>query len=268
MLSRYNLPTGKTAQWYYENLLDNSKFDADRKSGAFGIRGILSWVESGHAMWEELQDDPMTIEFIKDIVRKAVENTSTEGWGKIPGNIKEEIDSFLTNKKPLIPWGKVFRDFCASATENVLGYTMSRASRRFGTRPGLRKIDLLRIAVIVDTSGSITENELGAFFNEVRWIWRNGAEVTIFEADARVQRTYRFRGRFTGKVEGRGGTCLAPALEEAERGRFDVAVYFTDFEAPALPRKYRIPVLWVLSDPPSEEYWPCRWGRTVKIEVA
>jgi len=261
MPERYGLQRGQTAAWYYDQLKDNQQYKDDVASGKYGNF-------PSHSMWAEIGGDPITHEIIKDIVRKAVENTSAEGWGNVSSDIKSSIESLLENKKPKVPWAKVFRDFCASAIDSDLSYTMSRISRRFGTRPGTRKQDVLNIAVIIDTSGSISDIELAAFFNEVRWIWRNGAEVTIFEADTKVQRSYKFKGRFDGSVSGRGGTNLAPGLEAAEAGRFDAAVYFTDFEAAKLPRRYRLPVLWVLSRTPDKQYWPCDWGRVIEIDAA
>lgn len=268
MPSRYGLPNGNTCVWYYEQLKDNKQYLSDCASGAFGVGGLMSWVNSGHSMWGDIKNDPMAREFMKDVIRKAVENTSTAGWGNVPGGIQLSIEEMLKWSKPKIPWSKVFRGFCASAVENLLSYTMSRESRRFGTRPGTRKQDVLKVAVIIDTSASISNEELVVFFNEVRWMWRNGSQVTVYEADTEVVRSYEFTGRFDGKVHGRGGTNLEPALIAVER-HYDVAVYFTDFEAPKISRKYRLPVLWVLSDPPQDErHWPCHWGRTVRIDTA
>ena len=269
MPEMFDLPSNQTAQWYYENLLNNEKYQQMCSDGAFGPRGVMSWLKSSHGIWGDIQNDPMVQEFLKDIVRKAVENTSAQGWGEIPGNVKCSIEDLLKKKKPKIPWSRVFRGFCASATESVLDYTMMRESRRFGTRPGIRKKDKLNIAVIIDTSGSISNEQLATFFNEVRWIWQNGAEVTVFEADHNVQRSYQFRGKFDGFVHGRGGTSLEPGLIAAEDGRFDAAVYFTDFWAAKISRRYRLPVLWVLSNQPENEtQWPCDWGRMVKIDDA
>jgi predicted metal-dependent peptidase len=144
---------------------------------------------------------------------------------------------------------------------------MSRPSRRYGTRPGTRKKEKVSVAVIIDTSGSISLDQLYVFLNEVNWIWRNGAHVVIFEADTDVQEKYRFTGKFHGEIHGRGGTNLEVPLDEAEKEGADVIVYFTDFYAPIIEKTYKTPVLWVLSDPPPKEDWPCDWGKAVEIEV-
>jgi predicted metal-dependent peptidase len=266
MPKRYGFPDGQTSKWYYDHLKGNQQFEQDRANGVYGHEGVLSWLEGSHEMWDNLEGDTTAREFIKDVIRKAKENTSAEGWGKVGANIKEQIDKFLTWTPPKIPWSRVFRNFCASAEESLLEYTMSRESRRFGTRPGTRKRDRLRIAVIVDTSGSIDEEQLKMFFNEVRWIWRNGAMVHVFEADTDVKDDYEFRGEFTGVVHGRGGTNLQRPLEEVDPQRFDCIVYCTDFQAGKITRRFRTPVLWVLSNAPPREHWPCTWGHAAIID--
>ena len=149
--------------------------------------------------------------------------------------------------------------------ESILDYTVKRISRRFGTRPGTRKGDVLRVAVAVDVSGSISDDQLKIFFNEIRWIWKNGVQVVVYEADCRVCATYPFKGKFTGKVHGRGGTDLEPVLREVE-GHYDALIYFTDFFAPAISRQYRIPTLWVLHSDMDRENYPAKWGRHIRID--
>jgi predicted metal-dependent peptidase len=155
--------------------------------------------------------------------------------------------------------------FVATCAESSLDYTVKRVSRRYGTRPGTRKEDVLNLAVAVDTSGSISDDQLRLFFNEIRWVWKNGVSITVFEADTKVQAKYKFKGKFNGKVHGRGGTDLEPALKETE-GRYDALIYFTDFYAPMIGRRYNIPTLWVLTTDLERSQYPYKWGRFIKIE--
>jgi predicted metal-dependent peptidase len=215
-------------------------------------------------MWNDLKDDLVAKEFAKDIVRKA-KDLCGKNYGNIPGQVIEQIDEILKRAKAIIPWGKVLRMFVASCAESALDYTVKRISRRFGTRPGTRKMDVLDLAVCVDTSGSISDEQIKLFFNEIRWIWKNGARVTVYEADCQVCAVYPFKGRFNGKVHGRGGTDLEPALKKIE-GRYDALIYFTDFYAPKVSRQYKIPILWVLTTEMEKNDYPYPWGRHIKIE--
>lgn len=261
----YKFPRHQSAMWYYINLRDNPKYLEQCRSGAFGVEGIMSDAVDPHALWKNCKDDPMLGEVIKSLVRKAKELCERD-YGNVPAKVIAQIDELLKTKKPIVPWQRVLRLFCASTTESSLDYTMKRRSKRFGTRPGTRKGDVLNLAVAVDTSGSISDEQLVMFFNEIRWVWHNGALVTVYEADAAIQHVYPFRGKCTGKVHGRGGTNLEPVLQDVVTKRFDGLIYFTDFYAPVIEKRYNIPILWVLTTELDKSEFPYKWGRFVKIE--
>lgn len=262
----YDFPVDKSIMWYYENLKDNKKYQEQCRSGQFGVDGLLSHIGKSHAMWDELINDPLIEETVKDVLRKA-RDLCTSGYGNIPGKVVEEIDSHLAIQKQKLPWNRILRLFCASATESNLSYTMKKKSRRFGTRPGTSKEDVLNLAVCIDTSGSISDSQLVSFWSEIRWIYRNGASIDVFECDTQLASTKPtvYRGKWSGKVNGRGGTSLEPALARCE-GNYDALVYFTDFDAPKVSRKYNIPLLWVLTKEYEQDAdLPYEWGRRVVI---
>ena len=262
MPSKFDLPDGKSVPWYYRNLKDNEKYqEMLAAAGGMGEMGEMA----SHDLWGNVNGDELAHEFVKDVIRKA-KGMCTNGYGDIPGGIIQSIDDLLTPKPARIPWGRVLRMFCASSTESVLDYTMKRISKRFGTRPGTVKGDVLNLALIVDTSGSISDYQLAVFMSEIHWVWKNGAQVTVFEADASVCAEYKYRGKLQGEIHGRGGTNLEPAMAVVER-KFDAAIYFTDFEAPRLSRRYKIPTLWVLTKEMPKEHWPCDWGRVIVLDV-
>jgi predicted metal-dependent peptidase len=260
----YGLERGKSAMWYYTHLKDNPKYKQQCSQGQFGVGGILSHIMSSHGIWDNVKKDLIAKEFMKDVVRKA-KDLCGKNYGNLPGEVIAQIEDLLKTEKSIVPWAKVLRMFVASCAESILDYTVKRISRRYNTRPGTRKGDVLNIAVAVDTSGSISDDQLKLFFNEIRWIWKNGAIITVYEADCSVCRSYKFRGKWEGKVHGRGGTDLEPVLREVEK-RYDALIYFTDFYAPKITKQYRIPILWVLTTELDKAEYPYQWGRHIKIE--
>lgn len=261
----YGFERGKSTLWYYTHLQNNKTYQKQCAQGQFGKGGVLSHIMSSHHMWDDVEGDIVAKEFAKDIVRKAKDLCNGKNYGNIPGEVLAQIDDLLKREKAIVPWNQVLRKFVSSCTESVLDYTIKRISRRYNTRPGTRKGDVLNIAVAVDTSGSIDDRQLKIFFNEIRWIWKNGANVTVYEADCKVCAVYKFKGKFTGKVHGRGGTDLEPVLKEVE-GRYDGLIYFTDFYAPEIVRRYRIPTLWVLHSAIEKSAYPVKWGWHIRIE--
>lgn len=260
----YGFPRDKSCMWYYTHLKDNKTYKDQCQSGAFGVGGVLSHIMSSHKMWDDVKTDLVSKEFLKDVVRKS-KDLCNKNYGNIPGSVIEQIEELLKRGKPVVPWGKVLRMFCATSAESVLDYTVKRISKRYNTRPGTRKADVLNLAVAVDTSGSISNDQLILFFNEIKWIWKNGAVVTVYEADANICSTYRFKGKFSGTVHGRGGTDLEPVLKEVE-GKYDALIYFTDFYAPVIEKRYKIPTLWVLTTELDKSSYPYKWGKHIKIQ--
>lgn len=198
-----------------------------------------------HEKWESISGDEMTNGMIKDIIRQANETCRQMGtWGDIPGEIKDAIENAYAVDKEIIPWEVVLKDFVASSSENVLDYTMKRKSKRYDTRPGTKKDDALDIAIGIDTSGSVDEDMLKMFFNELHWIDRTGTKMTVFEWDTQVNREYDFH-EFDGTVTGRGGTDPTDFLEKVSERKFDCMIVFTDLYFSKVENKYNIPAMWV-----------------------
>ena len=263
----YKLEAKQSMIWYYNQLLKNKKFQEQCETGQFGQGGIMSDVVDRHKLWSKAQEDPMLSEMCKDLVRKSQKVCKeTNKWGSIPGDLLEQISDLIEHGKAVLPWQSLLRLFCASAAESSLSYTVKRRSKRYKTRPGIRKDDVLRLAIGVDTSGSISEEQLRTFFNELYWIDKNGAEITVMECDTQINRTYPYR-EFDGKVRGRGGTDLQPVLEAVDEQNFDALIFFTDFYAPNISKHYRTPVLWILSNCDyTREQYPYQWGQFIHID--
>jgi predicted metal-dependent peptidase len=263
--SRYGLPERKAAMWYYRQLENNEKYQKDAEAEEAGQLGEIISAMAAHSMWDDVKEDDLAEEFVKDIIRKSMD--LCRDFSDIDEHFMEQIKGFLKPRPPMIPWTRVTRMFTAKATESILSYTQKRISKRFGTRPGTRKGDVLNLALIVDTSGSMSLKHIGLLMNEVYWIWKNGVKVTVFQCDTHVHKPTKYKGKWDGTVHGRGGTYFDLALDEVE-GKYDAAIYFTDGLAPKVKRRYRIPVLFVLTTDLPEEEYPYPWGKTVKIADA
>ena len=243
----YGFEKKKGAMWYYHHLASNDQYQQQCKDGQFGKDGAMSRLMSSHKLWDEAAQDETIGDMMKDLVRHSARICKeTNQWGSVPGDIMAQLEELIKPKRAVIPWQHILRVFVASATESNLSYTMKRRSRRYGTRPGTRKEDILNLAVGIDTSGSVSDEQLGLFFNELRWIEKNGATVTVFECDTEIHREYP-ASKFDGKAAGRGGTDLEPILARCDERRFDGLVMFTDFYTPKMKKLYRVPILWVLS---------------------
>lgn len=250
----------------------------DRDENSDGSSSNHSLLDS-HDGWNNIAGNKSDEIILKDILRKAKESAQRcNKWGAVPGSIRDEIDKFISHEEQLISWQTALKDFIASSSENVLDYTNKRKSKRYGTRPGTKKDDVLNLAIGIDTSGSISSEDLKMFFSELYWISKSGAKITVFECDMTIGKEYPFEDLDLSKISGGGGTDLEPVIKEASKRKFDALIYFTDAFAPKIVEDYRIPVLMVVTEyneenhiPKSELPYPCKMafyvGKNKKIRV-
>jgi predicted metal-dependent peptidase len=161
------------------------------------------------------------------------------------------IDELL---QPRLPWRQLLARFMMSIARD--DYSFQRLSRREGEallpRLASGEVDLI---IVLDTSGSIGNEELAQFAAEVDALkGQIRARVTLHACDAQLDSrgpwTYQPWERIVlpEKLGGGGGTSFAPAFDwiAAAHLRPDLVLYFTDAdgEFPSTPPGY--PVIWLV----------------------
>lgn len=248
---------------------NQSKQELERKlSGWERIRDILQGESAGngkvwtddHEKWkgEEGQagDQEDAEKYVEDLVLGAAERTKDHG--SLPSWLSELINCYLEKRKPQVDWKRSLRLFASNSRRTRIVGTMKRFSKRFGEpSTGIRTKSFQKMAVIIDTSGSVADEDLSLFFGEIHGMWRSGAEITVIECDAAVQRSYPYRGELPQGVAGRGGTVFDPAFQylrdEARRQNFDGCIYLTDGYACTPTVKPPCKLLWVITPDGSDE---------------
>ena len=237
----FPLPPDMSVEWYYRELLAHAdEIPDEMKSG-----------HSDHDQWDSQADnDEFTIgQHELDRALRDAQQRSEVSFGLLPTEIQELVLSRVERLQPSIDWRRVVRLFVASSRRTRLANTLRRPSKRYGTYPGTKVKRFQRLAVIIDTSGSVKRDSLMDFFTEVRSIWRQGCEVTIIEADSLVRKTWEYRGQLQQAAKGGGGTKFDPALQWVAEASpsFDAALYFTDGKARPPTIAPGCDVLWVLT---------------------
>jgi predicted metal-dependent peptidase len=124
-----------------------------------------------------------------------------------------------------------------------------------------------RIALAVDTSGSIGESLLDRFAAEVAAVLdQTEPLLRLIVCDAKVHRVHEFSSREGAKAlrefqfRGGGGTDFRPAIAEAAKWKPDLLIYLTDLEGPTGDEP-AFPVLWAVPEGKSG----APWGRIVEL---
>lgn len=195
-----------------------------------------------------------------------------KAMGKMPGDLKEMLEDILS---PKVDWKEVLRRFMTDV--NKSDYSFARPNRRMISQgyylPTRHGMDSMRnIAVVIDTSGSMGDEELKQMFGEVCGAVEDSCpgKVTVVYCDAAVNHVDKFEDtptaddvRHSAKRVGGGGTDLTRALDWIDEHVDDPAccIVMTDGYTPfGEDRNY--PTLWTIS---TDVQAP--WGETVHVEL-
>jgi len=189
-------------------------------------------------------------------------------YGSLPGALITELDLIRESMKPKVDWKRMLKIFSSSSGRTVIYHTMKRISKRYGTRPGIRIKQYKKIAVVIDTSGSIVESTLAQFFKEIDTIYRNGADVHVIECDAAVGNSYPYKKNAPIKITGGGGTNYDPAFDYINKNKklqIDACVYLTDGYAAEPTIKPRCKLLYVIT-PDGNSGNHLKWGKIITMK--
>ncbi len=193
-------------------------------------------------------------EFVNDLIKQVASETYETAKRDIPEGLEHHIQMFID--KPVLDWKTQLRRFFGSSIHIGKYRTPLRPNRRYDDQPGWQSEYAAKVVVIIDTSGSIIEEEFSSFFNEIDVISRiSNSDIWLIQADETVQSVTKYsKGSWKEiKLIGTGNTDLQPAVEYAQKKlRPEGIVLFTDgyTDLPLVIRK----TLFVLSKHANEEF--------------
>ena len=243
-------PTGKTAEFYLEMMKKDEEFG----DGKGGFKEMDSSGEFGnfddHQGWDDLTDEERQIieERSKDILEKAVREVNQgNNWGSVSSSVKREI---MERLKTRVDWKKVLRAFIGASQRADKTNTMRKINRRFPYIHAGRKVNrVANIAISIDQSGSVSDAELNAFFNELNKLATLATFTVIpFDYEVAEQKVYVWKKGDKRKWERvlYGGTNFdAPTAYVNERN-FDGHIILTDLMADK-PKSSRCRRMWMAS---------------------
>lgn len=259
---KFGYENGLSAEQYYAKLEEDGKgeggkCDGNHKNGE-GQDGNSEPCDCGnfddHEGWgegnAELPQDikDLARERLKEAMREGVKDVqkSSDGWGRIPADIRKEIMRFVNGT---VDWKAVLRQFIGQAQRSNKQNTVKRINRRYPyIHPGRKTNHTAHIAVSIDQSGSVSDELLSLFYAELDNLAKL-ASFTIIPFDTRVgeDKIYMWKKgeRRTHERVMSGGTDFdAPTKYVNEHGEFDGHIVLTDMQAPA-PKPSRIRRMWM-----------------------
>ena len=209
-----------------------------------------------HAMWGESElTEAEKKAAVKDLFR------SMREAGNVPNSMKESVDKLFEVK---FDWKSKLNNFFLNSIKASKRKTRKRANRRFGlAQQGKLTKRKSRIGIIVDNSGSISNEEATLFFSHIMKIKKSmDCDIEIMIADTEVSDHYKFERIPDIKFSRGGGTDFTIPINYANEQGFDGIVYFTDGYG-EMNTKPNCPLLWAFT---KNHNIPSKIGKRVVIE--
>ena len=254
--ARYGMENGKGTLFYYDKLRqmqnDQGKGPGSGQSSDFGQ------TIDDHSTWEEMTDaERQLVQQQIDRIAKQTAEQVQRNQGTIPGQFRDYIDELFKVKPRIFDWKSYFRRYLGSVLDVELRKSRKRENIRFPDASGTRHKRKSQIFVVVDTSGSVSPKDLCDFFSEIHHIYKAGAVIDICEIDTKIQRIYRYNGKWDLQAHGRGGTILSDAISHVNDHRRDYTscVIFTDGYCD-VDFKIYVDTMWIIASGGCEQKYP------------
>lgn len=254
--ARYGMENGKGTLFYYDKLRQMQNNQG--KSPGQGIGGEFGQTLDDHSTWEEMTEaERQLVQQQIDRIAKQTAEQVQRNQGTIPGQFKDYIDELFKVKPRIFDWKSYFRRYLGSVLDIELRKSRKRENIRFPDASGTRHKRKSQIFVVVDTSGSISPTDLCDFFSEIHHIYKAGAVIDICEIDTKIQRIYRYNGKWDLQAHGRGGTILEAAVTYINDHRRDYTscVIFTDGYCD-VDFKIYVDTMWIIASGGCEQKYP------------
>lgn len=203
-----------------------------------------------HTKMYQVQDIDMVLELTKSQLKKAFNLYGSE----LESGVKRMVE--LSISRPILNWKDKMRHFAGVSEYGEKYTTILRPNRRYEQQPGWKISHMARLGIIVDTSGSIIEEEFDDFFSEIEALSRYvDTDFVLVQVDRAVNLEIRYsKGTYRNmEIIGGGETDLQPAVDYLEdKHHPEGIIIFTDgyTDLPVVKRR----VLFVLSKHHSEEF--------------
>jgi len=251
MFSELNLPEKAGTTKYYELL------EKEQQSGSCPtLDSLLDQMDGDsqycHGTWKEFED---LTEAEQKLVEKQVQHQMKETAeqtekrrGNIPGELADLISRLRNIEPPKFDWKGYLRRFVGNSSVSYTKKLRRKYNKRYVENPGLKIKFKNNILVGVDTSGSVSNDELKEFMNELVHMHKTGHKITVAQCDTQLNSVEEFNPRKDWEIKGRGGTSFQPVIDHfnERKGRYTALIYLTDGEA-YTPENCPHNTLWVHS---------------------
>lgn len=211
------------------------------------------------AMGREMQDI---------LVRASIQSKiSNDKPGTIPGEIEIFLNRLLN---PKLPWNRILQKYLQAYAKN--DYTWKKPNRRFFPKyhlPSMYSESLMNIAIAVDTSGSVSDEDFLRFITETHSILRmmKPEKITLVQFDTEiksVEDVSSISELMKVQFSGRGGTLIDPVLNWANENKPQLLLVFSDGGFYFYTLETKVKTLWLIHD---NKKFNAPFGKTIHYSM-
>jgi predicted metal-dependent peptidase len=246
-----NLPVKAGTKEYYE-ILEKAQEDGTSPSLDSLLNQMNGDSQYDHKTWEEIDElseaDKKLIEKQIEHQLKEVADQTEKRRGNIPGELADLISRLRHVEPAKFDWKGYLRRFVGNSSIVYTKKLRRKYNKRYIENPGLKIKFKNNILVGIDTSGSVSRDELKEFMNELVHMHKTGHKITIAQCDTQLNSVTEFNPKKDLEIKGRGGTSFQPVIDHfnEKKGVYTALIYLTDGEA-WNPENCPKNTLWVLS---------------------
>lgn len=264
----YDLPPDKVTEYYFYELLKNTKTVELSLPSGKGFDDHKNWTKKVSGIADISSLSRKIDQHVQNIIKDSVKNFNKDR-GSIPSHISDLIQSALA--PPKAPYYQIIRKLIRGSRLSKFLRSPTKINRKrtyvftlkddeclpqISPFPGKTRDLTFDIVIMIDTSGSMQQKDILEGLSGVKNIIENDrfCYTTVLEVDAAVEKEYEVKKirDIQFNIKGRGGTTLRPGLERARQLGCDVCLAFTDGyteDINTIPRKI-LPkkLIWVITE--------------------
>ncbi|GIU68986.1 MAG: hypothetical protein KatS3mg002_0222 [Candidatus Woesearchaeota archaeon] len=225
-----------------------------------------------HKYWNNETLDTTTAKQIEQKLKAKIGSSYREfkkRRGTLPGYLEEIITEFI--EPPKLPYYDMIKKIIKGNLSDKYKRSNTRINKKrvfildkhlpISPYPGIVRENTFRVVVIVDSSGSMSNDEIQESLKSVKHILNNDKNVFLYLISIDTKINWEGRIRRIDEINRvkfkRGGTTLLPAFERAKELRPHITLCFTDGYCDDLNNfKYKLPkkILYILSENGTSKY--------------
>lgn len=264
---------------YYEKLLtkfedpDKNDPDSGDGEGGVGVANLPSTIDEH--LWDGASEEKDMLEATEDLVKRAMIKARLS-YDDLPKAIRDLLEDLKARRAELNYKALILMAMKKHASGHNRKHTWTRKSKRFGNKaPGTKVGDLPKLHDYLDSSGSISIEELNEFLDIVDQFLKVGARkcrLSLFHTSMYYSEEYKLGQRLDRAMVQSGGTELTEIMQDIWKRKPDLSIIVTDgcygdvrVEEWMRPGDKWPQTLFIISKQGTEDHPLKRLGDTIKV---